>query len=336
MTCFMVAYHTRGVDSSIAVSPFDAGLNDYLSGFFNAMGGIVMSYFFTVTGFLLFNHLTFETYGRKIRKRVSSLLMPYVLWQMIVTVKSVVQGRYDLSLVTFLKLTFGFVAWPADGAMWYVYAVFIMALLSPLLLILFRNKRKAFVSVIVIFVLLHARWIIFTNPYFVAIMSWGYIDNVLYYLPAFLIGAFYGKFHDEISPEYSTIYVTLLLFVSFCTEGAWGPLMNSTLILMFPILLLIGLPTAPSLVDRKIYKLTFLMYAVHQPLLDDHVKEYAYNFLTFLHMPASLDNILIRLMVIAIDIFISLLIYSVLSKICPQLLKLLCGGRTDNKVKTSA
>ncbi len=333
MTCFMVFYHTGGPEGSLAINTFDANLNGFLSRFFDAMGTIVMSYFFAVTGFLLFNNLTFSSYKRKIHKRIFSLLVPYILWQIIIVIKLIIQGNYNFSLVPFLKQTFLFMAWPIDGALWYVYAVFIIAVLSPILLLFFKNKRIGFGALVIIFILLNARGT-FTNPYIVKIITWGYIGNVLFYLPAFLTGAFYGKFHDEIKEEHSLIYIILILFAAFCIEGTWGQVMSSTLMLMLPILLLFQLPIVPKLINLNVYKLTFLIYAIHQPLIGD-IKDPIYRFYTHFRIPVSLDNILIRLTILFTDIAIVALIRVILCKICPKLLKLLCGGRVDNKLRQS-
>lgn len=287
-----------------------------------------MSYFFALTGFLLFDKLTFRTYGKKMYKRVFSLLIPYILWQILTAIKVTIQGTYVFSLPVFIKDIFFFKMWPINGALWYVYVIFIMAALSPILLLIFRNKKMGFSLLVVIFILINARGS-FTNPYLVNVMTWGYIGNILIYFPAFLMGAFYGKFHDEINEDHSLIYIILLLFVAFCIEGTWGQVMTSTLILMLPILFLFQLPTIPLSVDLRLYKLTFLIYAIHQPLITD-IRPYVYNFYIKFRIPVSLSNLLIRFTILLASILIAAFIHVALSKICPKLLSLLCGGRGDN------
>ena len=334
MTCFMIAYHTGGINSSLAISSNDVILNNFVTRLFDSMGIIVMSYFFTVTGFLLFNNLNFKNYKNKIHKRIFSLLIPYILWQVIIAIKLVFQQKYNFSLLSFLKLTFCFKRWPLDGALWYIYAIFILAVLSPILLLLFKNKKSGIISLIIIFFLLCGRTNIFTAPIIQKIMNWGYISNLLFYLPAFLMGSFYGKFHNDIKKERS-LYILIILFEALCLEGVWGSILSTTLILMLPLLFLIELPTIPRLVNLNIYKLTFLMYAIHQPLISD-IKPFIEKIYINLGIPIFLDNILIRLTLILIVIGVAFIIYFILKKICPSLLKVLCGGRVENKIKTTA
>lgn len=328
MTCFMVFYHSGNCIQITSVNSIDEIVNAFFAHFFDSMGIIVMSYFFSVTGFLLFNNLTFKSYKRKIRSRFFSLFIPYILWQIIITVKLIFQGKYIFSVWGFISNNFLFLMWPSDGALWYVYAIFIMAILSPILLILFKNKKTAFCSVIIIFLILNARWMI-KNQFLINIMEWGYIENILSYLPAFLMGAFYGKFHDEIKTENSLIYIVLLLFVSFCIEGILGQVMSSSLMLMLPLMMLFEMPAVPFLTDLKIYKLTFIMYAVHQSVISD-VKKILSDIIYYLNIPAFLGNILIRLEILLLVIVLSALIYLVLNRIAPSFLKLLCGGRVGS------
>ena len=63
----------------------DLWLNDHVSIAFNQIGILAMSYFFTVTGFLLFSGLSYGKISSKIRKRVKTLLIPYLVWELIAT-----------------------------------------------------------------------------------------------------------------------------------------------------------------------------------------------------------------------------------------------------------
>lgn len=325
MTCFMIFYHTGNPDSANAINAIDSGINDYMAHFFDIMCSVVMGYFFSMTGFLLFNNFTFSNYKNKIYKRIFSLLIPYVLWQVIIYAKCLIQGTADFDIIKFLRLTFCFEMFPYDGALWYVYAVFVMALLSPILLLLFRNKKVGLVAIIAIFILNSIKGTI-SNPYVVSVVTWGYIGNILTYLSAYLIGAFYGKFHDEIDKENTLLYIFILLFVGICIEGRWSYVVVNTLISILPFMIWTQMPALPRLANLKVYNLTFLMYAIHQPLLNDVVYR-LFNIASHVHIPVVLINIIIKLIILACVIGIAAIIYNVLRKVCPKLLRLLCGGR---------
>lgn len=326
MTCFMIFYHCGALDNSYAFNAIDASFNTLLSNIFNSMGTLVMSYFFSVTGYLLFRNLNLENYAIKIRKRVFSLLIPYVTWQVIITLKLIFQGRYVFTLKDFLYKTFYLVCWPLDGAMWYVYAVFLLALISPIFLLILKNKKLGWCIVLLTIVFVYTQGKI-DNQLYIRIVNHGYVRNILFYFPSYLVGAFYGKFYYELNGGgKSLVYILSVLFIAFLLENTFPGALSNTTIMMMPLMGLCLLPVVPILKDKWIYKLTFLMYAIHQPLLDD-IKWHIYNFYTKVPIPVSICNILTRIIILAVDMCISVIIYSVLTKYAPKVLKILTGGR---------
>lgn len=139
MTIFMVCYHCPTFESAEPWGHLDSTLTFLVSYVFNTMGVLVMSWFFMITGFLLFNNLNFSNYCVKIKKRFFSLFIPYLTWQCLIAAKLIIQGS-KITALDFFEKIFAFVAWPFDGALWYVYAVFILAIFSPMLLLIFKNK----------------------------------------------------------------------------------------------------------------------------------------------------------------------------------------------------
>lgn len=90
MTCVMVAYHCGSPDNPI--NTFDFKWNNFISSVFNSLATLAMSYFFTVTGFLLFYSLSLKNYVLKIKKRIFSLLTPYLVWQVLIVIKTIMKG----------------------------------------------------------------------------------------------------------------------------------------------------------------------------------------------------------------------------------------------------
>lgn len=119
--------------------------------------------FFIISGFLLFynvRHYNKNIYISKIRKRVKSLLVPYVLWNLIYLTVLYLGGQKSflflevpdlfngkLSVLQVLLLVF---IRPLDGPLWFVRNLFGMALLSPLLYWIIRKTK--FVLPITLFV----------------------------------------------------------------------------------------------------------------------------------------------------------------------------------------
>lgn len=87
MTCFMVFYHCGKFDDSLAINSVDLFFNAILNRLFSGMGTVVMAWFFTISGFLLLKDLSYQNYLYKIKRRVFSLLIPYIVWQIIIAIK---------------------------------------------------------------------------------------------------------------------------------------------------------------------------------------------------------------------------------------------------------
>lgn len=326
MTCAMVFYHAPKPDSAFAMGAFDEGVNNLINYMTSTMGTLVMSYFFTVTGFLMFHNFSLKTYPIKIKRRLFSLLIPYVLWQCIIVVIDVFQKQYVFSMPDFLQKTFCLVAWPIDGAMWYVYAVFLMALISPIVLLLLKNKKVGWFFILAVIIWVEARDRI-SNPIVVQIITHGYVSNILFYLPCYLVGAFYGKFADENTTSDSLIYILSAVFMAFLLEGTFNGMLSHTTIKMMPMAILYLLPVCSVLKNKWIYSVTFLMYAIHQPLIGD-LWSPVVRVYREISLPATVHNIFTKVIILSIDIILAIVIYTVLKKIAPKVLKALTGNRT--------
>lgn len=326
MTCGMVVYHCPILGEEYSLGAWDTQINEMLRGFISSLGTIVMCYFFANTGFLLFRNFELKDYPAKIKRRFFSLLIPYLLWQIVVMLIDILQKQYAFDKVDFLRRTFGLVMWPLDGALWYMYAVFLMALLSPVLLILFKNKKIAWIAIFWLILLVESRQRV-SNSVLIEIINYGYVDNILYYLPCYLIGAFYGKFYDENSKVDELVYIVLALAAAWLLEGTFGGIFSKIALKALPIAIIYLLPMYPFLTNRRIYKLTFLIYAMHMPLIGDVWPFICNTLYPKVVMPVFGYNILTRIIILGIDIGLAALIYFVLKRFAPKVLDLLTGGR---------
>lgn len=325
MTCLMVFYHCPVIDMEYAFNVYDLAIDDFITHMVSAIGVLVMSYFFTVTGFLLFQRLNLKNYKDKLKRRMHSLLIPYILWQCIITVIDILQKQYVFEVRDFLTRTFALQMWPENGAMWYLYAVFILALLSPLLLILFNNKHISWIVIMILIIIIELRNKINMEE-IRNIITYGYIGNILTYLPAYLIGCFYGKFADENTQSDSLKYIVVLLISAFFIGGTKTSLFGNIAIQVLPIMILFLLPMGAILENMKIYKLTFLIYAIHQPLIRD-LWPYIYGIYTKIIMPMSICNLVTKIIILFVDIVLSCIVYCSLKRFAPKGLKILTGGR---------
>lgn len=327
MTCAIVLYHCPRLGRDSALGAADAATTAFLHSVANQGGYLAMSFFFAVTGFLLFNGLDKTTYPTKLRKRLSSLLVPYLLWQVLVLAVDFVQGQ-RFQPVDFLKRTFLLLHWPQDGALWYVYAVFLLAALSPLMLPVFRNKRLGWVAVLALMVLnrfSYHRYTLQLTPDW-QIWGYGYMGNILYYVPCYLAGCYCGKFQKELSREEALTFLLSAGALAALLEGASPGFFADIALKMLPFAAVFLMPVPQCLENRKIYRLSFLMYALHQPLQADTWDLYL-RLVGRFSLPAALCNGVYMALILALDIALAWGIARLLRKFSPKALTLLTGGR---------
>lgn len=323
MTIEIVLYHSGSPDSADAFNSLDLRLNDLLKYGIEAMVPFAMSFFFVTTGYLLFRDLTIDNYVEKIKRRIRSLLIPYVLWQLIIFCKLFIQKR-DWAIESFLTKIFLLKMFPPDGPLWYVYAVFLLALLSLLILLLFKNRKTALLFILFVYLCrygLNSYTSIISN-----LTASGFID-VSYYFCSYLVGAFYGHFLNDDSDLEELRYVVYLIIIAVLLNGTFAGILYETTITMLPVLLLFVFPADLIKKDLKVSKLLFLVYAVHEPLAVDFNK-FVRPFISE-HIPfIFIQNILCRTAILLLSFGLAYCIKKVLDKVSPKLLSLLSGGRS--------
>lgn len=334
MTLVPAFYHCE-IASEITGN-IDATWMPVFNRFHGAIGVAAMSYFFFVSGFLLFHNLNFKTYGRKIRSRLFTLLIPYLVWQIIAWMNSWLRG-FPISVREFLSTVFLFQIWPPDGALWYVYIIFLLALLSPVLLIFYCSKideRILWVGILVLSVLIHrlSYLDLSGSTGLVQLVYSSYIMNTFGYLPCYLFGTFYGKFFsgEETASEKPFRFMLGMMVVAFLFDAHYTDLISTSFYWDLPILLLYASPVPRLLRDRKIYKVSFLIYAIHQPLYFDFQGDLITHVVWKISKTSMARTLLTRLFSVPIVIAAAVLIYYVLGKACPIALRVLTGGRAEN------
>ena len=329
MTASIVAYHCGGAAYDISFYP--GRFNVFMSQCFESLAIFAMSYFFMTTGFLLFYKLNKDTYRRKIVKRVSTLLIPYICWQVLTIIYFSLHGaHWDINAL--ISTIFLFDCWPPDGALWYIYAVFFLAIfLTPILLTIFKNKKMGYLFVISFSILLLT--FDFIRPSF---LSHGYIPNLYTYLPSYLFGSFFGFFcpEEERGRDHLPYFVWPAFLVIFL-NNKWDYILLNYILRILPVFLLYYLPIPSVLLDKEstvtkialhLSNVSFLVYALHQPLMGKFI---SFAVPIFDQIPiAIVGNLLIRISCVLYFVLLALLIHLIMKMFAPKLLQALTGGRS--------
>lgn len=323
MTCFVALFHCGSPEETLAVSARDLQLSGRLAALIGHLAVFAMSFFIIVSMYRLFSGLSLQTYGRKIGRRVRSLLIPFALWQLLFLALFKLQGA-DWSFRECLFRVFGFHMWPPDGPLWYLYSLFALALLSPLLLIM-RHRRLSLAGILLaLFVLYSFRAEI--SAAIDGVFPGTYVSYTLTYSPAILLGAYLGRFEQKDSADALLPDCLFLLLGLFLGEPLFPGIFTSYAMNLLPVVLLFAFPLRPRPFLEKLYPLCFLVYALHQPilvLLLHRIRPVMDRLMPCLFV----DDLVTRALFLLIDFAAAVAVCRVLKRLCPRALALLTGGR---------
>jgi len=319
----VLLYHCESPDNALATSALDLKLNMAIDSFVTGGGCILcMSWFFGLTGFLLFRNLSFQNLGSKMKTRVQTLLVPYLLWQIIYIIKSILQGNSWTAADMFGQV-FLLRIWPPLGAFWYVYTVFLFAVLfSPILLLLFHNKKVGWLSVLTLILLLYIFW----DYLYVGNGRYHYTGNIKMHFPAYVIGTYCGSLYREGNRNQILASVVGFLLAGALLDGLIEDLLFHMAIASLPMLILFVLPVPEKLKNRTVYRCTFLILATHQSLISLFMRPIR-DTLYSLIPSAAVCNIGGRVLCILVIVAVNMGIRALMIHFTPQALKVLTGGR---------
>ena len=326
VSCFMVLFHAGMYDNSNAVNQFDRELSELINYDYKLLAFFGLSFFFSVTGFLLFYGLNYRNYLKKIERRVHSLLIPYLIWQALVLIKDLCIGR-RYEILDVLLRTFGLELWPLNGPLWYVYVVFLLALLlSPVLLLMFSSKRSAWISTFAMLILIRFLKQTSIEPVRI-VVSYGLFSRILTYLPAYMIGAYYGRFYEKNRMPESMVYSLAVVLFAYLLDFKISGFFTDMVVMTLPMVLIFIFPSIPKLENRKIYDYTFLIYALHHPFIVD-LKGFIDEGLAWIPIPVTILNIFEHMLILAVSVLLAAGLSKLLEKLSPKILAVITGGRT--------
>jgi surface polysaccharide O-acyltransferase-like enzyme len=240
------------------------------------VAGIAVPLFFFISGFLYFKDgpLTSSSHARKVRSRLTTLVVPFLFWNVAVLCLYLV-GRYipqtapffrdeaaTTSLIEFVKALFGIGRDPIAYQFWFIRNLMILVLCAPLINIAIRIAGLVFLAGIALI------WVFTT--------SWPArptAESLLF----FSTGAYLA--FNRINPFKLDRFALILVIASimlFALSAALRPLEIGFLVGKTGIVL--GLPAALGLsgvllTSRSSQALTtlaaasFFVFALHEPLL---------------------------------------------------------------------
>ena len=316
--------------------------------------------FYIISGYLFFRGGSFDTdvYRRKLRTRASTLLVPYLLWNVIAVFVQLSHRLPFLSTVfpsahlmevqlTPLRLfrTFfdnywnkgilvtpendGMVSelpYPADGPLWYVRDLMIMVLLAPVIW-WFVNRVGHWLVIV-----LGAIW--YLRPLLFPMWGDGWGTMLLDAVFFFSWGAYFGiRWLSPLNESrklwpVALIYLPLAIADAMTKGWEYNIFIHKTGIVLGIVsivriatyLVEMGKARASALLAGS----SFLVFALHTLVMDDIGKV----LFTVLHLPINMGTLLLLYFIVpSLTILFCLVVYAVLRRLAPPLCRLLTGGR---------
>lgn len=301
--------------------------------FSQILGRISVPAFFLISGFLYFNNIKIwnkDTYFTKTKKRIHSLVIPYLFWNTCILCLDLLlpllfsRGNpqiYEWNFSNYLEAYWSRenTGTPILYTFWFIRDLIVISFLSPIIYLFCKYLKFVGILILGIF------W------YFDIYTFLGYSITTLFF---FSLGAFMSihkmnliTTFNKFSPL-SLICYPLIAVVDLLTKDySYNLYIHHAGIVVgiISIFNIVSLAFKHNKITVSIFiaNSSFFIYAMHEPLL-----KYLKIIVFYLINPHSeFALIIIYFALIAILVSFLLVIYYCLNKLCPKFLKIIIGGR---------
>lgn len=316
--------------------------------------------FFIISGFLFFYRTDFGkgVYTQKLKTRIRTLLIPFVLWNVIAIAWQLKRFLPGASLfyrpvveiqLSFVRIINTFLCnvdnrgifigppfpvpvtglTPINGPLWYVRELMVMAVLSPIIYWLIKKTKKWFVIVVGLI------W--FFSSVILPRGNYAYIYMGMLTTPLFFfsLGAYYSIFKENIVLSFRKFKYAPLVYIPFAVVDVLTKGLGCNEYIG-KVGILVGVVAAVVLVSRllesnkvkvnsNLSNSSFFIFAFHRIFIADMGR----LLFTTLHISGNNPNAMLALYfaVPILTILACLALYMLLKRYAPKVCSLLTGGR---------
>ena len=161
----------------------------------SVVANVAVPLFFIISGALFYRNFTPDKYLAKLKSRFFTLVIPYLIWNTVWLVFDLIMSYTPLNkFVSGRELTYlsprsifvGIFHYENNGAFWFVFALIVFTLISPLIYLLVKNKYVGYSAIAVLIVLAYFNIGLPESLFFSKFCP-------VYYLTGALIGKHYFK-----------------------------------------------------------------------------------------------------------------------------------------------
>lgn len=334
LTVGMVMYHARWINYyNIEYSNvIDRKALSFYFRFAEHIGTVCMTFFFFVSAFWFYKGLNEQRDVLvKWKKRMRSLLVPFMLWTVILGAYKVYNSEIVLSMD---KIFYYIFESPVAGPLWYILGLLILQCFAPLFIFFKKNKKITTILFLTLisYILLRDFNII---PHLLSFEDWWWYNNLIYYSPAYLIGAYLGLYYPDmlLKREYNSKSHTIVgMFLIAISAGLWYYYYDYRFLIVYASIELVGLwfvlkphwfkKTIPSFISCEFY-----MYALHNPILVPKTRVFLTNLTEHLTL-SGIEVLFFKIVQVLMIFVICCLVRFAICKFLPKAVdRHLTGGR---------
>lgn len=302
----------------------------------NILAYLTITSFFFMSGFLFFNNIkswTIDKYKSKIKNRFRTLLIPYILWNIIAIViiliayhgiSALTPGKAEGNLFSFKNIIGMFWNYSQTGnpvqiPLWYIRNLMILMLLSPVIWLWVKYLRIYGVAILGLIYISH-----------IAGSIYNYDESVF----MFSLGAYFGINKINFITSFNKIFTfsvfayPIMVLADLCTRN------QDFNIYIHNAGILIGVVFVFNIVSKAIEKKdwhisskiadsTFFIYASHY-----YVLSFFRRAMIYIVKPDSeVTHFIVYFVPVILTLCVVYAVYLLMRKVTPGFLGILCGGR---------
>lgn len=255
-----------------------AGGTDKIIALMRNAGGGAMAWFFFSSAFWYFGDYSFENAETRIRKRISTLVVPYMFWNCI-KILFITKLDFTQGFLTGMKQFFDSfffiyydeenVMMPASAPLWYIVRLMSYFLIAPSLYLILKNKKLGLISIVIAFFMTKdgayysfSGWlVIFMLGAFTAIH---YKKKFVELLTRFCIGG--GKYHIVGTIGFFIVYAAVsVLWLWFSSLSI--PICRGCVYLIGLLMALVPILFFKVVNAKSVAAYSFVIYCSHDTLI---------------------------------------------------------------------
>lgn len=238
---------------------------------------VAVPLFFILSGVTFFRNYSRENFRIKIKKRVKTLVIPYLLWNIIWMFFCIITSYSFISnyfigrkkfIVSLKNIILAIFHHECNPTFWYIFCLIVFICLSPIIDFLMKSEKRG-LYVIIILIILRAIGIEIPKKLFFSSSS------IIYYLIGCYIGKFkYIRFSEKFNKQQMIFGFVGIVFswIGLQLFDCFGVEINNYMYTVVEILILViycfSLWSAvdiiiPKLKEYNFYKNSFFVYAMH-------------------------------------------------------------------------